>query len=162
MPLKARDFLGKPWEFDCMGCAIARQALTVPGGFIRKSALFCVHQDPLIPLAGCIVIASRRHIRSIAEMSEPEYAEFAGLVRKTRSAIQAVVPVEYLTLVQEEHSGHFHLWFFPWLQDMIKKYGEPSLAKVRQIMAEVSREPISAAEWRELEASIADIKAQMA
>jgi len=29
------DFLGKQWNIDCMGCAIAAGSMPVPGGFIR-------------------------------------------------------------------------------------------------------------------------------
>jgi diadenosine tetraphosphate (Ap4A) HIT family hydrolase len=157
----SRDFLGNTWNYDCMGCAIARQELAVPGGFIRQTSLFCVHQDPLIPLPGLLVIASTRHIRSIDEMTGEEYAEFTRLVRQALVAIKHVTQVEYITLVQEERSSHFHLWFFPWLPDIIRKYGEPSLAKIRAIMAEVSREPIRAEEWAELEKTLRQIKARM-
>ncbi len=144
-----------------MGCAIARKTLPVPGGFIRKSGHFCVHQDPLLPLPGFVVIASRRHIRSLGEMTEAEYAEFPGLVRETHMAIKKAAQIEYLTLIQEEHSSHFHLWFFPWLPEIAKRHGEPSLAKIREIMAEVSREPISPEEWRKLEKIIEEIKVYM-
>ncbi len=159
--MKTRDFLGNAWEYDCMGCAIARQSMQVPGGFIWKSGLFCVHQDPLIPLAGFLVIASMRHIRSIAEMYQAEYAEFAGLVRQTQAAIRQAAQVEYLTLVQEDHSSHFHLWFFPWLPVIIRDHGEPSLAKIRGIMAELARQPISTEAWSELEKTIQAVKVLM-
>jgi diadenosine tetraphosphate (Ap4A) HIT family hydrolase len=157
----SKDFLGNTWEFDCMGCAIARGLMQVPGGLIAQTGNFLVHQDPLIPLPGFLVIASRRHIRSIDAMTAAEYAEFASLLRQAQAAIKQVTQVEYLTLVQEEHSSHFHLWFFPWLPQVIKKYGEPSLAKIRTIMAEVSREPLRAVEWAELEKNIRGIKALM-
>ena len=145
-----------------MGCAVARQALVVPGGFIWKSADFCVHQDPQIPLPGFLVIASRRHIRSIDEMTEAEYAGITRLVRETQAAIKQALQIEYLTLIQEEHSSHFHLWFFPWLPEVITKYGEPSLTKIRGIMAEYSQEPISSEDWGRLEENIERIKAFMA
>jgi diadenosine tetraphosphate (Ap4A) HIT family hydrolase len=156
-----KDFLGLTWEFDCMGCAIARQTMLVPGGFIRQTGHFCLHQDPLIPLPGFLVIASRRHIRSIGEMSRAEYAEFAALVRDTQAAVKQVTRVDYLTLIQEEHSSHFHLWFFPWLPEVLRRHGEPSLTRIRGIMAEVSREPISPEEWVELEKTIESFKTLM-
>jgi diadenosine tetraphosphate (Ap4A) HIT family hydrolase len=157
----SRDFLGNTWEYDCMGCAIARQEIPVPAGFIRKSSLFCVHQDPLIPLPGFVVVASVRHIRSIGGMTGAEYAEFTRLVRQTQAAIRKAAQVEYLTIVQEEHSSHFHLWFFPWLPEIRRKHGEPSLAKIRGIMTDVSRQPIRAEEWDELEKTIEIMKALM-
>jgi len=117
--MKTKDFLGQEWDIDCMGCAIKDQSMTIPGSFIKKTQHFLVHQDPLIPLPGFLVIASTRHIRSISDMDNIEYDEFAKLIRDVHNAIKKVTRVEYLTLVQEERSAHFHLWFFPWTQEVI-------------------------------------------
>jgi len=68
------DFLGKQWISDCMGCAIAAGSMPVPGGFIRRGRYFVVHQDPLIPLPGFLVIASMRHFQSIDEMETADWA----------------------------------------------------------------------------------------
>lgn len=152
--MKTRDFLGKEWEFDCMGCAISTGAISVPGGFIQKTQHFCVHQDPLIALPGFLVIASLRHIRSLSEMQKAEYDEFSSLLRTTHAAIQEVTGVEYLTIVQEEISIHFHLWFFPWTQGVIEQYGSPSLTKIREIMADDRKRAVGEAEWEELEKTI--------
>jgi diadenosine tetraphosphate (Ap4A) HIT family hydrolase len=152
--MRTKDFLGNAWEYDCLGCAVARAEVAVPGGVIRRSAGFCVHQDPLIPLPGFLVIASTRHIRSLDALTDLEYAEFAGLVRQVHAAIKQAVQVDYLSIIQEEHASHFHLWFFPWLPEVIQKFGEPSLGKIRQIMAESSRHPIGTEQWHLLEKTI--------
>ena len=156
--MKTRDFLGNEWNIDCMGCAISDGSMLVPGGFILKAQYFCVHQDPLIPLPGFLVIASLRHIRSIAGMDELEYEEFSKLVRTTQHTIKEVSRVEYLTIVQEESSIHFHLWFFPWKKDIIEQYGQPSLTKIRGIMSDYRDRQVSEKEWGELENSIEKIK----
>ena len=160
--MKTRDFLGNTWGYDCLGCAIARQELALPGGFIRRTSHFCLHQDPLIPLPGFLVIASLRHIHSISDMTESEYGEFSALVRDTPAAIKKSTRVEFLTLVQEEHSVHFHLWFFPWLPEIIRKYGEPSLTTIRAIMGDYSRQPIRNHEWEKLQKTIESLKLLMA
>ena len=156
--MKTRDFLGKEWDIDCMGCAISNLTMSVPGGIIRKTDHFCVHQDPLIPLPGFLVIASLRHIHSISEMSEAEYDEFSALVRDTHFAIKEATEIEYLTIVQEESSIHFHLWFFPWTRDVIKQYEQPTLTKIREIMAEYKKQSVSETKWGELRESIEKIK----
>ena len=112
--VKTKDFLGKEWAYDCMGCAIADGSLLVPGGLILDTEHFSVHQDPLIPLPGFLVIASKRHIHSISEMDSAEYEDLSRLIRSTHQAIKQVTRIDPLTLVQEERSPHFHLWFFPW------------------------------------------------
>ena len=156
--MKTTDFLGNEWDINCMGCAISHQSMSVPGGFIQKTQHFCVHQDPLIPLPGFLVIASLRHIQSISEMPEAEYKEFSRLVRMIQRAIKETTNIEHLTIIQEESSPHFHLWFFPWTQDVIKKYGQPSLTKIREVMTEYRKQPIDEAQWKKLQNSIEDIK----
>ena len=159
--MKTSDFLGNEWNIDCMGCAISNGAMLVPGGMIQRTKNFCVHQDPLIPLPGFLVIASIRHIRSISEMQEFEYEEFSTLVKTTHHAIKNATKVEYLTTIQEESSRHFHLWFFPWVESVINRYGQPSLTKIRQILIDYRKQAISESEWMELKKSIEKIKTLM-
>ena len=159
--MKTRDFLGNEWEIDCMGCAISNGSMLVPGGMIQRTPSFCVHQDPLVPLPGFLVIATIRHIRSISELHEIEYEEFSRLVKTTHLAIKEATGVEYLTIVQEESSAHLHLWFFPWTRRVIEQYGAPSLTKIREIMADQRKQPIGKKEWKELEKSIEKIKTLM-
>lgn len=156
--MKTRDFQGNEWNIDCMGCAISDQSMLVPGGIILRTQHFCIHQDPLIPLPGFLVIASVRHIQSISEMHEAEYAEFSKLVRATHHAIKDATKIDHLTIVQEESSMHFHLWFFPWTQDVIERYGQPSLAKIREIMSDYRGQQVSEREWEELQISTEKIK----
>ena len=156
--MKTKDFLGKEWDITCMGCAISDNSMSAPGGFIQKTQYFCVHQDPLIPLSGFLVIASLRHIQSISDMQKSEYEDFSNLLRVTHYAIKKATGIENLTIVQEESSRHFHLWFFPWTQYVVEKYGKPSLAKIREIMADYKNQTIGEVKWKELEESIEMIK----
>jgi len=144
-----------------MGCAISDQSMTVPGGMIQRTDHFCVHQDPLIPVPGFLVIASVRHIRSISQMRADEYEEFSRLLKNAHQAIKDVTRVENLTIIQEESSVHFHLWFFPWTGSVVEKYGKPSLSRIRDIMLDYWKAPISETEWVELKKSIAEIKSRM-
>ncbi len=58
------DFLEQTWIIPCMGCAIANHTMLPPGGIIMETAHFCLHQDPLIPLPGFLVIGAKRHVHS--------------------------------------------------------------------------------------------------
>ena len=71
---------------DCLGCAIALGRLLPPGGRLGESEHFVVHQDPEVPIRGFLIIASKRHLRSIAEMSAAEAAELFALVHRARLA----------------------------------------------------------------------------
>lgn len=152
------DFLGNRWEYTCMGCAIADGTMLPPGGMIQGTRHFVVHQDPLIPLPGFLVVASTQHIHSISQMEDEEYQEFSELLKRAYQTIKDVTRVEHLTIIQEEYSSHFHLWFFPWTQAVIDKYGSPSLSKIRGIMADYKKEPISEVEWGKLEETITAMK----
>jgi diadenosine tetraphosphate (Ap4A) HIT family hydrolase len=156
--MKTTDFLGNEWDIDCMGCAVGGEAMPVPGGFIQRTEYFCVHQDPFISLPGFLVIASLRHIQSISEMQTPEFEEHSSLIRKAHHAIKAVTGIEFLTLIQEEYSIHFHSWFFPWTKGVIEQYGRPSLAKIREIMSDYRKQPISPVAWKKLETTIENIR----
>jgi hypothetical protein len=153
-----RDFLGNEWPGRCMGCVIADQSMQPPGGYIRRGQYFDVHQDPLIPLPGFLVIASRRHIHSIAEMEAVEYEEFSELLRSTVLATKKATGIENLTIVQEEYSSHFHLWFFPWSPEVIEKHGKPGLAAIREIMAGYLQKTVGAVEWDGLKMTLEQIK----
>jgi hypothetical protein len=91
-------------------------------------------------------------------MHPVEYEEFSRLLKIAHTAIKLATGIENLTLVQEESSIHFHLWFFPWTPPVLEKYGKPSLDKIRGIMADTRKQPISEMEWRKLEESIEKIK----
>lgn len=145
-----------------MGCAISKGSMMPPGGFIKRTHHFCIHQDPLIPLPGFLVIASTRHIHSITEMEDIEYDELSKLIRATHQAVKDVTKIEYLTIVHEESSTHFHLWFFPWTNGVITQYGKPSLTKIREIMADYRKQPIDEPTWKDLEESIENIRERMA
>ena len=153
-----QDFLGNEWPDRCMGCAIVDQSMLPPGGFIWQGQYFDVYQDPLIPLPGFLVIAARRHIQSIAEMDASEYDEFSRLLRSSVLAIRKATGIEKLTLVQEEYSSHFHLWFFPWSPEVIEKHGKPGLAAIRAIMSTYLQKCISAEAWEGLKMTIEKIK----
>jgi len=155
------DFLGKEWNITCMGCAIADRTMLPPGGMIKETAHFCLHQDPLIPLPGFLVIGARRHVHALDELSDVEYADFVGVLREAQRAIKAVTEVKHLTIVQEEHSSHFHLWFFPWTDEVVERFGKPSLSSIRAIMAAYRQETLDPETWRALEASIHEIKARL-
>jgi diadenosine tetraphosphate (Ap4A) HIT family hydrolase len=153
-----RDFLGNEWEIDCLGCAISAGRMPVPGGMIHQTQHFCVHQDPLVPLPGFLVIATVRHIRSLSQFQGTEHEEFFDFIKTAHRAIKESVDAEYLTTIQEESSPHFHLWFFPWSPGVIRQYGSPSLVKIREIMADKRKRPIDAEEWIVLEGWIEKIK----
>ncbi|WP_051540213.1 hypothetical protein [Clostridium ihumii] len=59
--------------------------------------------------------------------------ELSKLIYETRNAIKKIGKNEYITIIQEEQSGHLHIWLFPRCQWMNEKFDD-SLSSIRDIM----------------------------
>ena len=117
---------------ECLGCAIGAGAYSPPGGLICETEHFVLHQDPEVLVRGFLIIATKRHVQSIAQMDEAEAAELFSLVYQARLAQQSV-QIHQVRIIQEERSGHFHLWLLPW-EDWMDEQFANSLASVRDVM----------------------------
>jgi hypothetical protein len=51
------------------------------------------------------------------------------------------------------------MWFFPWTNAVVEKFGPPSLSKIRDIMVDLRKQILTQLEWKELEKSINGIRA---
>ena len=132
--MKIIDIQNHTIECQCVGCAIAAGELIPPGGIIAGTPSFVLHQDPEVPIKGFLIAASRRHIRSLAEMSPVEAQELFGLVYRARLALLRLEEIQAITLIQEERSAHFHLWLLPRYAWMDDDGFADSLSTVRAIM----------------------------
>lgn len=128
------DMLGKKWECNCLGCSIGNGEIIPPGGLIMETENFVLHQDPEVPLKGFLIVASKKHIRSISELTEEESKELFNLVYKGRMAQKTIEDIREVTIIQEERSGHFHLWLLPRYEWMDGKFNN-SLSAVREFSA---------------------------
>ena len=59
--------------------------------------------------------------------------ELFTLVYKARVAMKSIKYIKEVTIIQEERSGHFHLWLLPRYEWMDDKF-ENSLSSVRECM----------------------------
>lgn len=133
--MEITDILDKVWNVDCIGCAIASSKMVPPGGIIAENNSFYVHQDPEIPISGFVIIGSKRHVQSVAEFTEKEYADFTSLLYRSRRLLKLLTNIRSVTLIQEERSAHFHFWLFPWQDWMVEKYRSNSLNHIRSIIS---------------------------
>jgi diadenosine tetraphosphate (Ap4A) HIT family hydrolase len=62
-----------------------------------------------------------------------ESQELFDLVYRARSALKIIEDIKEVSIIQEERSGHFHLWLFPRYEWMNGKF-ENSLSTVREIL----------------------------
>lgn len=73
------DILGRAWLGDCLGCAIGDGTYVPPGGIIRETPHFVLHQDPEVPIAGFLIIGARRHCQSISQLTRAESQDLFDL-----------------------------------------------------------------------------------
>ena len=93
-------------------------------------------------------------------MNEEEYKEYCELVRKIRFLFTKSDDFLSLTLIQEEESKHFHLWFFPWYSWM-EFTSTPNLEQIRGIMAHLAKSEIPKHTLIEIERVILDLQLKM-
>jgi len=137
------DFLGNKWPQECMGCLIASGKMEPPGGLLYKSENFHINQDPLVPMEGFLVITSNRHIQRISDLTDDEFSEYSNLIKITRRLIKDIFNIEFVTMVEEEMSIHFHTWFFPWSKKILSNIEKPSLNEIRPFMEKTIESGIS-------------------
>ena len=147
------DFLGKKWKVNCIGCGIAKKVVNPPFGLIYETNNFVIHQDPLIPLRGFIIIASKHHISSINEMDRLVYEELSSLIYQTRKSLQTLGSIINITIIQEERSPHFHVWMFPWYEEIIKKKLN-SIQNIRSIMKDIQKSRLQESEISKIQNNI--------
>lgn len=127
------DILGNKWEQKCLACSMTNGDATPPGGIIKKTENFILQQDLETPIKGFMVITSKKHIKSITQLTKDQSLELFELCYDTRQALLSLQDCIECTLIQEERSSHFHIWIFPryeWMNDLF----ENSISSIRPIM----------------------------
>lgn len=129
-----KDIFGKEWDCKCIGCSIGNGEIIPPGEIIKSTENFVLHQDPEIPIKAFLIIASKKHIKSISELTCKESQELFDLVYRARMALKSIEDIKEVAIIQEERSKHFHLWLLPRYEWMDEKYNN-SLSTVREILS---------------------------
>ena len=132
--MNRKDILGNEIKSECVGCAIVRGEVKLPGGIIYDGESIILAADPEIPIPGFLIITSKRHIQSFAELTADERTEIGNTIAIAERAIKDLKIAETVTLVQEERSKHFHIWIFPNQEWMQEKFGY-GLQYLREINA---------------------------
>jgi diadenosine tetraphosphate (Ap4A) HIT family hydrolase len=129
-----KDFMNNEWSGKCIGCLIGNGEIIPPGGIITETKNFVLHQDPEVPIKGFLIIDSKKHIKSISQLTLEESAELFHLVYRARLAMKDIRDINEVTIIQEERSEHFHLWLLPRYEWMTDRFGN-SLSSIREMMA---------------------------
>jgi len=107
---------------SCLSCAIIQGDKQPLGGTIIETEFFHAHQDVAYPLPGMVILASKRHIRCLDEMTAEEASDYIDLLRRIRKAQREVLGVEHVYYFYNEDTfHHFHMWMMPryeWMNEL--------------------------------------------
>lgn len=109
-----KDFMGNELSFECLGCAIVKGEILPPGGILLETEDFLVHQDPLVPIDGFLIITVKKHVSSITELTAEQRYRLIDLLNDGICLLKQVHVADEITIIQEERSSHLHFWLFPW------------------------------------------------
>ncbi len=121
----------------CIGCDIYNGSIDMSQSIIYENDFFRIMQDTETPIPGFFVISSKRHIRTLNDLSEKELQNLFPLLLKLRRGMSDLLKIEKVSTIQEDGSknGHFHLWLFPWHSWMDDLYSnELETSRIRKIM----------------------------
>jgi len=109
-------------QTQCLSCAIIQGTKQPLGGTIIETEFFHAHQDIAYPLAGMVILASKRHVRCLDELTTEEARDYIDLLCRIRKAQREVLGVEHVYYFYNEDTfHHFHMWMMPryeWMNEL--------------------------------------------
>lgn len=120
-------------EVECLSCALTSGLIEPDGGIIIETDHFHAHQDVAYPIEGLVILASKRHIKCLDELSDQEATEYLSLLRRIRKAQRDVLGIDYVYyFYNEDTTHHFHTWMVPRYEWMYQ-FGK-SIESVRPVL----------------------------
>lgn len=117
----------------CLSCAVVRGEKEPPGGTILETEFFHAHQDVAYPVPGLVILASRRHLLCLDELTDKEATDYITLLRRIRKAQREVLGIEHVYyFYNEDTTHHFHTWMVP-RYDWMRAFGR-SVESLRPIL----------------------------
>ncbi len=112
---------GKIVEVECLSCALTSGLIEPDGGVVLETQYFHAHQDVAYPIKGLIILASKRHVKCLDELTEAEQLDYIRVLSMIRKAQRKVLGIEHVYyFYNEDTSHHFHTWMVPryeWMYD---------------------------------------------
>ncbi|WHZ01129.1 diadenosine tetraphosphate hydrolase [Neobacillus sp. YX16] len=124
---------GKTVEVECLSCALTSGLIEPDGGVIIETESFHAHQDVAYPIEGLVILASKRHIKCLDELTEAERLDYINIMTSIRKAQREVLGIEYVYyFYNEDTTHHFHTWMVP-RYDWMNEFGR-SVESVRPVL----------------------------
>lgn len=124
---------GNTVDVDYLSCALTTGLVHPDGGVIVESEFFHAHQDVAYPIEGLVIVASKKHITCLDELTDIERVDYINLVAKIRRAQRDILGINYVYyFYNEDTTHHFHTWMVPRYEWMYK-FGN-SIESVRPVL----------------------------
>ena len=118
-----KNYVNEDVEFiGCPGCAYANHEFIIPCGIAYENDNFTVSQDWELPIIGFFVVAPKRHVEKLEELTSSEKIEMFEIVDKTIRILRHNKICDKFNIIFEEKEGsHFHIWIMPrhkWMEEL--------------------------------------------
>ncbi|MEZ0482306.1 HIT family protein [Planococcus sp. SSTMD024] len=105
---------GETVEVECLSCALVNGLIEPEGGVVVETEHFHAHQDVAYPIPGLIILASKRHLKSLDELTEEERLDYIAILSEIRKAQRDILGIESVYyFYNEDTTHHFHTWMVP-------------------------------------------------
>ena len=130
---------GQTVEVECLSCALTSGLIEPEGGVIFETKHFHAHQDVAYPIRGLVILASKRHFKSVDELTEEEQIEYIQTLTKIRQVQRDKLGIEYVYyFYNEDTTHHFHTWMVP-RYEWMKEFGH-SVESLRPVLRHARNE----------------------
>ena len=117
----------------CPGCAYARHEFYLDCGMAYENERFTLSQDFELPIPGFMIVAPKRHIEMLSELTDEERNEMFSIVDKAVKIMRANHICERFDYIfEEKESRHLHVWILP-RYDWMTERADDILANLESI-----------------------------
>ncbi|WP_271854087.1 HIT family protein [Planococcus maritimus] len=151
---------GEAVEVECLSCALVNGVIEPEGGVVVETEHFHAHQDVAYPIPGLIILASKRHLKSLDELTEAERLDYITILSEIRKAQREVLGIESVYyFYNEDTTHHFHTWMVPRYEWMYE-FGR-SVESVRPVLLHARNEMNDEANVRNVRQAIAALTEEL-
>ena len=98
----------------CPGCAYAGHAFHLDCGLAYENEHFTLSQDWELPIPGFLIVAPKRHIEMLSELTEEERNEMFSIADKAvRILRENHICERFDYIFEEKENRHLHVWILP-------------------------------------------------
>lgn len=130
---------GETVTVECLSCALVNGLIEPEGGVVVETEHFHAHQDVAYPVPGLVILASKRHLKALDELTEAERLDYINVLSKIRKAQRDVLGIEAVYyFYNEDTTHHFHTWMVP-RYDWMYAFGR-SVESIRPVLLHARNE----------------------